>query len=91
MTDNSPIHGCSGCETTGGRMGCPHHGPQAIASERIDILGTCGPVTFAYHPAIEMIRLFLEKYDTMTANDRDVICKAILELCKTPPMYVMPK
>jgi hypothetical protein len=24
-----PIGGCSGCATTGGRMACLHHGPQA--------------------------------------------------------------
>lgn len=26
---STPIHGCSGCATTGGRRACPHHGPQA--------------------------------------------------------------
>jgi len=91
MDDNSPIYGCSGCATTGGRMACPYHGHHATASERIDFVKTSEPVPFAYHPAIEMIRMFLEKYDTMTANDRDVICKAILELCKAPPIYMMPK
>ena len=24
--DNTPVHGCRGCETTGGRMGCAAHG-----------------------------------------------------------------
>jgi len=23
--DNAPVHGCRGCETTGGRMGCAAH------------------------------------------------------------------
>ena len=24
--DNTPVSGCRGCETTGGRMGCSTHG-----------------------------------------------------------------
>lgn len=27
--DTSPIFGCSGCSTTGGRMSCPYHRPNA--------------------------------------------------------------
>jgi len=30
MMDNTPIYGCSGCATTGGRMGCATHGPIAV-------------------------------------------------------------
>ena len=26
MTDNTPIYGCEGCSSTGGRMSCPTHG-----------------------------------------------------------------
>lgn len=24
--DNSPVYGCKGCDTTGGRASCPKHG-----------------------------------------------------------------
>jgi hypothetical protein len=27
MNENAPVYGCDGCNTTGGRMSCPIHGP----------------------------------------------------------------
>ena len=32
--DTTPIYGCSGCETTGGRMSCAVHGPNGEALSR---------------------------------------------------------
>lgn len=85
---NTVIHGCSGCEGTAGIAGCPYHGPKATNMEPLIDLKFSEPVTVTHHPAIEMIRLFLEKYEKMERSERDIICKAILELCKTPPLYM---
>ena len=41
MMDYPPVYGCSGCQTTGGRMNCPQHG------QRIFVI----PTTFWPSPA----------------------------------------
>ena len=37
----SPVIGCDGCNTTGGRMGCPEHGPGRALDRRPFACSVC--------------------------------------------------
>lgn len=36
MSEPVPVYGCSGCQTTGGAMGCPEHGVTRYSGDRLD-------------------------------------------------------
>lgn len=72
---NSPISGCSGCETSAGRMGCPIHG-----SAVVQVLGPRNALPTA-HSQIESLQRLLASANKRIAaleQERDALVEALL-------------
>ena len=66
MSDNRPVHGCNGCNTTGGRMSCPVHRnflPAQFPDDGTGWLGDCFVEVRRLQAEVERLQGLLAEQD----------------------------